>query len=363
MSTLDKYLLRNNLFYVFLCLGLGVGLYILTDLYDRIDDFLEAGVGLGTILLYFVVKIPLIISQIMPLVFLLGVVLQLSLMGRSRELMALATSGIPYARIIRFFILYGLIWSCLQLAFSQFIGVFGEQKAYTIWKEEVRNKKLSERKLENIWFNDKTYIVKADAVWPHKRQGEGLTVYVLSQDRLKWESIIHAESFSSTASEFGDVTWILNKTKTFDPDGFMVSSEPSLTLPISLDIKSFLAIDPKQDPAQLPLWQLSQVIHRLQASGSNVESLRAAWHMKVAYAFSLAVMALIGLTLVSLKDNIYFNTALSITLAFTYFGLIMFGTAAAEKGLLPPPIGAWAANILFTAATATHLLWHTRTRQ
>jgi lipopolysaccharide export system permease protein len=66
---LSRYLLRQNLFYLLTTLAVGTALYLMSDLFDRLDDFMEAGLGMATALRYFAVKIPLIISQIMPAVF------------------------------------------------------------------------------------------------------------------------------------------------------------------------------------------------------------------------------------------------------------------------------------------------------
>ena len=96
MSLMSRYLLRQNLFLMFMVLGVGIGLYLLSDLFDRLDDFLEAGVSAKVAITYFVVKTPLIISQILPAVFLIACILQLCIMARSRELVALQAGGISF---------------------------------------------------------------------------------------------------------------------------------------------------------------------------------------------------------------------------------------------------------------------------
>ncbi len=40
MSLLTRYLVRNNLFLLFVILLIGTGLYVLTDLFERLDYFL-----------------------------------------------------------------------------------------------------------------------------------------------------------------------------------------------------------------------------------------------------------------------------------------------------------------------------------
>ena len=90
------------------------------------------------------------------------------------------------------------------------------------------------------------------------------------------------------------------------------------------DFQAFVAVDPKTDPASLPLWRLGQTIGQLQAAGSNVERLQTAWHMKVAYGFSLAVMSLLALALIF------------VIIGFGVLGL-SFGQATGSICRSPPP--------------------------
>ena len=84
MSLLFRYLTKNNAYILLPTLAVGVGLYILTDLFERLDNFIEADVPVSMIATYFLVKMPLVISQILPVIFLLSTVIQLCIMARSR---------------------------------------------------------------------------------------------------------------------------------------------------------------------------------------------------------------------------------------------------------------------------------------
>ena len=108
-GVLGRYLVRQNLFLVGAILAVGCLLYVLMDMFDRLDDFVAAGLGLGVVLTYYAVKLPLIVSQILPVVFLLALVAQLGLMARSRELLALRAGGLPLGWLVRFVIVYGLL--------------------------------------------------------------------------------------------------------------------------------------------------------------------------------------------------------------------------------------------------------------
>src|SRR5258708_16762384 len=70
------------------CLAAFTAAYLLGDMFDRFDDLIRYG-GLGLLgLEYFALKLPLIISQVLPVACLAGVLLGFALLHRSREVLA-----------------------------------------------------------------------------------------------------------------------------------------------------------------------------------------------------------------------------------------------------------------------------------
>ena len=355
VNTLTRYLLLRNLFLMLLCLGVGTGIYLLSDLFDRLDDFLEAGLGIGAIVTYFAVKTPLIISQILPAVFLIAVVLQLSSMAARRELVALEAGGVPLSALFRFLVLYGLIWCGVQLVFSQAVGAAGETTARRIWKEDVKKQAGLGAELHDIWFTEGSYVVSMRLVRPNAGTGEGINAYLLGPERRSLKELVRAQTF-----EVKDNQWTLHDVRIFDPEGFRLESKPSLVLPLKQELESFLVMRSGVNPSSLPLWRLGSVINELKASGSNVEGLQAAWHMKLAYAFSVPILGLVALLLVTWRENVYLNIAAGMAVAFAYYVALVMGVTAGEKGVLPPLVGAWLPNVGFAVLTLAGLyakLW------
>lgn len=349
---LATYVLKQNLILMAICLGVGTGIYLLSDLFDRLDDFIEAGLGMGTVLRYFLVKLPLIFSQILPAVFLISLIVQLGVMARNRELLALRTGGLSLGWFVRFFVIYAVFWSFGQLLFSQVIGVYGEQEAFRIWKEDVRKSQLEKRKLRNIWFREGNFVVEAREVMPFGNRAKGVTVYEFGKNTRRIKKVITSENVE--VQKYG---WRMENAVEKSPDRFTSTSHPFLTLPIKLDLSVFKAVDPGTNPAQLPLWQLSRMINQLEESGSNVDRLLTAWHTKWSYAFSLLTMALVSLALITLFENVYVNIGLGLALTFTYYALFMLGASAGQKGVMPPMLAAWSGNIGISLLASVRIAW------
>jgi len=353
LGSLSAYLVRQNLFLMATCLGAGVFIYLLTDLADRLEHFMDAGLGMRQTLTYFLVKMPLIFSQILPAVFLLAVVIQVGLMVRNREMLALRAGGMSMTWFIRFFVVYALVWSLGQLVFSQFVASYGEQEASRIWREEVRKRQLDKRVVKNLWFREGPYIVNAQEAQPTQSRVKDVTVYEFDSDTMRLQRIMTAKK--GLVDEHG---WGLLDVWEIETKDFMSSKLLTNFIPLRQDMRSFLNTD-VADRAELPLWRLGTVIDELRESGSNVERLRTAWHGKWSYAFSIVTMALLALALCTLFENLYVNLVLSLLVIFSYYGLYVLGITTGQKGLLSPVAGAWLANGVFSSLAAMRLVWVT----
>ena len=340
MSLLFRYLTKNNAMILLPTLAVGMGLYILTDLFERLDNFIEAGVPLSVIATYFVVKMPLVISQILPVIFLLSTVIQLCIMARSRELTALQAGGISLGIVGKSMIICGLFWACAQLGFSEYLGVAGEQASARIWQEDVRKKNLAATVLKDVWFADGQWIVSLETLAPDN-SGTGLSAYKLAPTGKLIEKMVSAPRF-----EVKDHAWKALDATVTNPFEFSKERSSTLALPFTQKPDTFRLVTTGTKPQQLPLWMLGDAITQLQSSGSNVESLRTAWHAKLAYAASILIMAFVATAIVSWKDNIYIAVTLALVCTFLYYAVYTLGTTLGQRGILHPFLAAWGANIL-----------------
>ncbi|WP_027367541.1 LptF/LptG family permease [Desulfocurvibacter africanus] len=352
MSVLSRYLLRQNLYLMSICLCLGIAVYLLSDLFERLDDFLEAGRGLKIMLVYFLVKIPLIISQILPAVFLVAMLVQLSAMRSNRELLALRAGGISYKAIISFFLVYSLFWSGGQLFISQYLGVKGLEYSKRIWAEDVRGKEYVTKTIHKLWLRENNDILHIDTVQPASGKGRNLSIYTLAQDRRSVVQFINAKTF-----EAKEGNWVLNDVTIIDPIRFTSEYKPTLKLSLGEAFKSFTLAESRNNPAQLPLWELGRAIHQLEVTGSNVEGLRTIWHGKLSYAFSITIMALLALAIITFEHNVYLNLTAGLVATFLFYGFFVLGSSAGEMGFLPPIAGAWLGNAVFILGATTRLFW------
>jgi lipopolysaccharide export system permease protein len=343
MTILNRYLVKSNLFLLTVILLLGAAIYILTDFFLHIDVFLESDLSTLSVLLYFVFKLPVIIAQILPPVFLLTLVLQLSIMTKHRETLALQAGGISFSSMIKFVFVYGLIWVCLQFAFAQMLGVEGNRRANVIWLTDAQGKNPINFSIENLWFNNKQYVIHMKTAWPNQEKAVGVVIYELSINKNRIISKIYADSVDT-----GTKNWVMDNVKIIYPDSYTFVEHKTYILAMNHPLIGFNTLDRKnRTVAEMNILELDTYIDNMKNSGTNVEVIRTDFHNRFAYAASLFIMGIIALAITMHIESIYLAILLSITSTVFYFGFSSFFITFGEKGLLDPVLAAWLSNGMF----------------
>src|SRR6516164_2962559 len=92
--TIDRFLAGQFVGPFMVCLAAFTIAYLLGDMFDRFSDLIRYG-GFGFLgLEYFALKVPLIVSQLLPVACLAGVLLGFALLNRSGEVLACQQLGI-----------------------------------------------------------------------------------------------------------------------------------------------------------------------------------------------------------------------------------------------------------------------------
>lgn len=348
MTILTRYMVRQNLFLLFTILLVGTGLYVLTDMFERLDTFIEGETGPGLFFPFFLYKIPTIISLILPAVYLIALVVQFNMLERSRELIALTAGGVSPGAFIRFIVVYGIIWALVQLTFAQFIGAQGEKAAARIWQEDVRGRVLQEVSVEGLWFTEGDNIVHIGKVFPVQKRGTDILIYTLDSSKTGITEIIRAKSFFVDE----DGKWIMENGKKLVPAEYSSTPFDQMTASLTQDLGAFQVWSKTSAirPNYLSLTELWTTITRLEQAGSNVERLLTAWHGKLAYACSVFIMGLLAYIVSRYTSNIYLAVILALLIVFFYYTANTLCSTLGEKGILSPMVGAWSANAFFAVA-------------
>ncbi len=330
-----RYAFSSHSFLAAIIMLLGLVVYFLAEIFEKLERFNRAGSSLFLLLEYFFYRTPGMIALILPAVFFLAAIIFLCNMAKSRELTALQAGGVKPLVLLKYLLSLSIIWAIAQLFFSQYVAIEATKNADFIWLHQVKNREIKEIILDNVWFVDDEYIVHLQSL-DQEGRGKNLTAYKLSENNEEVLEIVSAKSL-----EIKEKVWTVYDGEQSIPKSFQVEKFTSATLPIERDYTLFFIADSSTNPQNLPLQHLDTAIDELVLAGSNVESLQTAFHMKYAYAASVLALCFVAFALISWKENVYICLSIGMIIAFLFFVSIMIGQTLGESGALHPILAAW----------------------
>lgn len=141
MNLLDKYIVRQFILYFLLIMTALAAIYLLVDIFERLDNFQEKHLSSSLAARYFLIKIPQICDQIAPVCLLLAGVVTLGMLINRNELLTLHSAGISNAHVLRPFWAGAILMTLLSLAAAQWVVPKSYRGTDRIWREHVLGKK------------------------------------------------------------------------------------------------------------------------------------------------------------------------------------------------------------------------------
>src|SRR5918992_485871 len=259
---------------------------------ERIDDFVESQAHLGTIALYFLLRIPVVGVQVGPLAVLLSVALTVALLQRSREVIAFLTTGTSPWRIVHPFLVGALAMAGMSLLTEELI-LPGAHRALIGLQEDQRRSPPPGTLIQQgeIWFRaSEAAFVHIELLDPAAERLHGITIYRKDAAGELVEQVEAREAvwlagrwtlLQGTISRFqGNLTT-------------HVEDFARLEMPIGMEPEALRSLS--TPPSQMSLSELQSYIRRLRDRGVDMTAYARDFQMKLATPFMGLVMAVIGL--------------------------------------------------------------------
>ena len=347
MSILDRYIVRAVLGAVALVM---VVLLVLGGLFVFFTQQSEIGVGHYTAvdaLWYTVLNLPQQMYQLLPITALIGSLLGFGQLARGSEVTVIRASGVSVARLAA----TALIAAALLIGFEAAIGEFMAPQL-----QEVANQQKAFTQYNSVGFGGGTgaWVRDGDLILSVARQSGsrqfvGMLVFELSPQHTL-VSIGHA----ANATAAGQRKWLLGSytESRFTGDG-VTASPPGERVLQSNVTAGFLGLA-VQDPEQLTLRALWQVIGYFNANSLDARQYLFAFWSKIArtVAIAFSVLLAVPFALGSMRSaGAGTRTMLGLVIGIAFFllqRLIESGTIVFN---LDPVLLAWLPTALLAAVT------------
>jgi len=346
MTIYNRYIIGSILKYFALALLTVIGIFIVIDYLENMDEFVKSGVGMVRALQFVLLKIPFISINLLPVVLLLSILIVFGLMSKFNELTVLNASGISIYAIIKPVLLVSLGVGLLLFTLAEAVVPVTMLKSNQIKYQEIRKKADVTVKKANIWIKGNRHITHINYFNPSQNAIFGFTRFIFDDSfRLIRRIDAHSGAYRNNQWEFKDC---MIQTLDADTNAYHVELSTTLKQELRLEPDDFREI--VRSTTEMGYQELSQFIDKVRRDGYDAGKYRVVLQAKIAYPFVCVIMGLIGAGLTARKKlsrGIPPAISFGLAIAFLYFVTHNFCLSLGYGEVLPPFAAAWAANVIF----------------
>ena len=349
-----RYIFREILIpFVF---GLSVFTFVLliARLLKLIELVVSRGVPPGNIMRLVGYILPAFLEVTVPMAMLLAILVAFGRLSADSEIVALRSSGLSLYQLILPVATFALLATLATAVLSMYARPWGYRSLRTALFDIARARATAGIKPQV--FNDEFpgLVIYTESIDPAT---DRLQRVLISDER---EPSQHNNIFAREALMISDPTaetvtlrlqeGFIHTVDTIDGAEYQTDFR---SYEVSLDLRQLFAgaKQREQDPKELTLPQLRQVMASKEAAGQPMAAELVEYHRKFSIPFACVVFALaaVPLGVQPVRGARSRGFAVSLAMIFAYYIVLSAGQAMAEQHLLPAVVGLWLPNALFLA--------------
>jgi lipopolysaccharide export system permease protein len=315
-------------------------------MFDRFNDLIHYG-GFGLLgLEYFALKIPLIVSQLLPVACLAGVLLGFALLNRSGEVLACQQLGISRLEMALPVLAVASMISIFNFTLSETVVPLATRQARYLYEVQLKKRELKGVFAnQRIWVRVRNGFLSADRYDAPTRTLRGVTLYQLGQD-YSLRHIVHASSAS-----WNGTAWTPGTSTTYEvgDNGAVSTAGQPAVFGDSLKPSDLSLV--RLDPEEFSLWELDRYIRDLRNKGLDPGGYVVDRDLKYAMPLSCLVMVALGiaLSLDPLPRHLSLGRSFGLAIAIGFGYWLAFGLTSSlgRSAIIPAWVGAWTPNMIF----------------
>ena len=361
MTLIDKYVVIQffkNLAFALLCF---IIIFILVDLFENLDKFIDNKVSLGLVFNYYFAFIPEIIKLVTPISMLLSTLFTSGRMINFNELVAMKNAGISLLRFMIPFLVIGMIITGISIYFNNWVVPEANKNKFFIERNYLGKNKPQEG-LFRLYFQDtRNQLILIESFREVDLTALQTTILLYDPDTLtalvrridaremKWENnmwvLYNAYERDFTKPEGG--VKFLSRVEQNNLEGFNKIN----LVPQQITKKQL-------KPDEMNYDELKEFISSMVKGGQNVDRQLVDFYSKISFSFSNIIVIIFGISISTgskRRKGLALQFGISILVSFIYLGFVKISQSFGYNGDLDPLFTAWLANILFATFGAINL--------
>lgn len=345
MKIIDIYIIKKFLGTFFYAISLLIIVVIIFDVSENIDEFLDKDAPVDQIIFsYYFNFIPYFINLFSYLFTFISVIFFTSKMASNTEIIAILSSGVSYARMLRPYLISALFLAIMSFYLSNFLIPKTNIKRRVFKDKYIEG--LAQEKGSNIHLQIRpgmyAYVQSFNTA---NGVGYKFTLENVAGNELKYKLMADRIVWDTT-----NKSWTLENyfIRNITPDGEIITEGKKMDTVINMTPDDLYIH--KEDFEEMNYWELREQIAKEKLKGSDeATTYEIEMHSRIASPFATIVLTLIGVSLScrKVRGGIGLHLGLGIGITFAFILFMKISTVFASTGLLTPALGAWVPNIIF----------------
>jgi lipopolysaccharide export system permease protein len=353
VKLLDRYLLREFSGYLLLGLSGFVVLFVVVDIFEKIDVFLDHKAPFAMVARFYLYRAPEVVVQVLPVALLLATFLALGQLNKFGELTAMRAAGQSLMRILAPVFGVASLAALVSLLFGEVVVPGANRERDRIFDQQIQGLHqpvITERA-------DITYLGRGGRIW-------SVRLYLVRERRMHEVSLQEFRGGTLTRRvDATDATWD-GRHWTFS-NGMLRTFSASAEEAHPFEHMAIDALTERPEdfakeapsPEEMNYFELRSYIEKLRSSGARVANYLVDLHAKLAFPLINLVIVMIGAAIATRlrMQSAALGFGLSVAISFIYYAFMRTGQALGHNGALPPYLAAWLGDIVFGAIGVTVL--------
>lgn len=352
---IDRYIIIQfvkNFLFALLCF---IIIFILVDLFENLDKFLDNRMSFGSVLNYYFYFIPEIIRLITPIAVLLATLFTAGRMMNFNELIAVKNAGISLLRFMSPFLVCGLVITVISFYFNNWVVPEANKQKFFIERNYMGKNKPTAG-LNKLYFQDsKNQLVLIDQFREIDLSASRISIQLYDPDSLN----VLVKRVDAEQMKWLDGRWVLYRAaeRTFSDSGERLVSYDSIA---AQDVSGLNRINlvPGQitkrqlKPDELNYGELEEFIQSMRKGGQSVDRQLVDFYSKISFSFASLIVIVFGISIstgTKRRKGLALQFGISILVSFIYLGFVKISQSFGYNGDIDPMLTAWLANIAFAS--------------
>ena len=343
---LDLYIIKKFIFTFFVALILIIGIVIIFDISEKIDDFVSKEAPLKAIIFdYYCNFIPYFMNMFSALFVFITVIFFTSKMAANSEIIAILSCGISFHRMMVPYIVSATLIAIFSLCLNLFI--IPNSNKVLVQFENKYFKSSTSNTNRNIHYQ----ISPGEFVYVESFSSWNNTAYRFTLEKIKDNQLVSKLSAETAVWDTTFNGWRLKKYFIRDYTNSLtdnIRSGSQLDTVINLTVTDFYM--KKNTLESLNYRELNQLIETQKMRGdANIKDALIEKNKRFAMPFSAFILTIMGVALSSKKrrGGIGWNIGIGIALSFSYILFQRFSEMFVYTDVMPPGLALWTPNFIY----------------